>query len=72
MVEGVGQKIANVMVRNRIKNVFAASLFGDQSGPMKLLEPLRYGCDVFIEFLSEVRHAMFSLKQSLHQLQALG
>jgi hypothetical protein len=71
VIERTDEKIANVVVRDRVVDVLAAPLFGEEPRTVELLEPLRDGGHLLIELLRERRHAVLLVEQALDQLQPL-
>jgi hypothetical protein len=71
MVECADEQIANVVVGDRVVDVLAAPLFGEEPRAVKLLEALRDGGDFLVELLRERGHAVLLVEQALDELQPL-
>ena len=71
MVERAGQEIPHVVVGNGVVDVFASALFGQQPCAVQLLQSLRNGRHLLVQFLGELSDAVFLIEQSLHQLESL-
>ena len=71
VIKGVDEEVPDVMIRDRVVDVLAASLLGDKTRTMKLLEALRHRGDLLAELFSQLGHAVLSVQQQFHQLKPL-
>lgn len=71
VIKGVDEEVPDVMIRDRVVDVLAASLLGDETRTMKLLEALGHRGDLLAELFSQLGYAVLSVEQQFHQFKPL-
>jgi hypothetical protein len=54
VIEGVGEQLADVMIRDSVVDMFPAAFLDEEPRPMELLEPLGDGRDLLSELLRQL------------------
>ena len=68
VIKGVDEEVPDVMIRDRVVDVLAASFLGDETRTMKLLETLGHCGDLLAELFSQLGYTVLSVQQQFHQL----
>ena len=71
VIERAGQQVTHVVIRDRVIDMFATSLLGEQPCAVQLLQSLRDRRHLLFELLRELGDAVLLIEQPFHQLESL-